>query len=165
MHLRSRLSLLTAIAGLVTFSAAAAPPAADYVAKAGAGDLYEIQSSKLVLASTGNAKLRTFAQQMVTDHTKSTAQVKTAATSAGLHPKPPALDAKKRTDIAALTSAKGEARDRLYLQQQQAAHQEALALHQDYAGTGDKPALKAVAGKIVPVVQHHAQMLGQMGGS
>jgi putative membrane protein len=136
-----------------------AETAADYVAKAGAGDMYEIQSSKLVLASTKNAGLKKFANQMVTDHGKSTVNVKAAAAKSGLKPKPPMLDPDQQAMLKELKAASGAARDTAYVSQQKTAHAQALALHQGYAATGDKPALKAAAGKIVPVVQHHIDML------
>lgn len=151
-----------ALALAVTGSAVAAPPAATYVKMAAASDMYEIRSSKLVLSTTQNAGLKTFAQQMVTDHTKSTADIKAAAMSSGLKPGMPQLPPKKMADISALTAAKGTARDALYIRQQKAAHAEALALHKDYAGTGDKAPLKAVAAQIVPVVEHHATMINAM---
>lgn len=140
----------------------AAPPAPEYVMKAGASDLYEKESSQLVLQSTKDPAVRSFAQSMIRDHSKSTADVTAAATRSGLKPMPPKLDAKKTADVAALRKATGPARDRLYVRQQKAAHAEALALHRDYASTGDKPALKTVAGQIVPVVQHHGEMLAKM---
>lgn len=154
--------LIAASIALISASPGLAQTAAEYVMKAGAGDLYEKQSSQLVLKTTKDPKVRDFAQMMVTDHTKSTADVKVAAQASGLTPKPPALDAKKSAMIADLTKATGPARDKVYLTQQKAAHQEALALHQGYSSIGDKPALKAAAGKIVPVVQHHIEMLSSM---
>ena len=157
---RSIVPFMAAVAGLA-MTAHAAPPAADYVKQAGAGDLYEIQSSKLASTSR-NPQVKQFAQQMIRDHTQSTAEVKAAAKSDGLTPKPPMLMPKQKADIKALTAAKGTQRDALYIQQQKQAHQEALVLHQGYAQDGDKPALKAVAGKITPIVQHHADMLNQM---
>lgn len=151
-------------AATLTFAAAshAAPPAPEFVAKAGASDKYEMTSSKLMLGSTKNAGIKTYANEMITDHTKSTVMVKAAAMKSGLHPKPPVLNAQQKSDVAALTSAKGTARDQLYVQQQKASHQAALDLMQDEAKTGDKPALKSAAGKIVPVVQHHIEMLNAM---
>jgi putative membrane protein len=141
---------------------ALAQSAADYVAQAGASDMYELQSSKLVLASTKNAGLRKFANQMITDHTKSTNDVKAAARQSGLTPKPPMLTSQQQTMIQQLRDAKGAARDSAYVNQQKTAHSQALALHQSYAASGDKPALKAVAAKVVPVVQHHIDMLNGM---
>ena len=142
--------------------AQAAPSPATYVMKAGAGDQYEIQSSKLVLATTKNPALKQFATMMVADHNKSTADVKAAAIRSKLTPKPPMLDAMGTRNIAALKAARGTARDALYISQQKTAHQNALSLHQGYAQAGTAPALKQVAASIAPTVQHHIEMLSSM---
>ena len=138
---------------------APATTAPAYVKMAGASDQYEIQSSRLVLQSTQNAGLREYANMMIAHHTKSTGDVKAAATSAGITVPPPRLDPKGLRDVAALRVVKGTTRDRLYVTQQKAAHQKALALRQGYATSGDTPALKTVAGQIVPVVQQHIEPL------
>lgn len=151
----------TAAALPVAAIAAMAMPASTYVMKAGAGDMYEIQSSKLVMTST-NPAIRSFASQMVTDHTKSTADVKAAAIQSGIHPKPPMLTAMQAKMIADLKRAHGTARDQLYITQQKAAHDQALALHQGYSTDGTSAPLKAVAANIAPVVQSHIQMLSTM---
>lgn len=157
-------AILIACAGsaLAVASPSFAQAAEDYVRKAGAGDLYEKQSSQLVLKTTKNPDLRNFAQMMVSDHSKSTADVKAAAMKSGLKPKPPMLDADKKEMIARLTASTGQQRDAMYVTQQRTAHAEALALHQGYAQSGGKALLKAAAAKIVPVVQHHAEMLDKM---
>ena len=139
----------------------ATPTPKTFVAKAGASDKFEIIEAKLMMGSK-NPDIVSFANQMVTDHTKSTMMVKTAAKSDGLMPAPPMLDAKQRQDLAALTAQHGKARDALYLTQQQAAHADALALMQTYASTGTAPHLKDTASQIVPVVQSHVDMLGKM---
>jgi putative membrane protein len=162
MLVRSRAALAAVTAMTFVGLAHAAPSAVDFVAKAGASDLYEQTSSKLVLASTHDAGVRRFATEMVKDHSKSTQMVKTAALRSGLHPKPPMLDAKKQAMVADLRKAKGADRDRLYLDQQKQAHAEALSLMQDYAAAGSDAALRKAAGDIVPVVQHHIGMLNSM---
>lgn len=149
----------------VPFTAAVAQAplsATSFVAKAGASDQYEIQSSRLVLASTGNRKLRRFATMMVADHTKSTAEVKAAAARSHVHAAPPMLDAQGRRDVAALRAAHGTGRDALYVRQQKAAHQRALALHQSYAARGSAAPLKTVAAHVVPVVRTHIRELATM---
>lgn len=134
----------------------------NYVAQAGASDLYERQSSELVQTSTADPKIKQIARDMVRDHTKSTADVKAAATAAGMKPMPPKLTPKQASDMSALRSAKGKTRDTLYVQQQKMAHDQALALHRGYAAHGDVKPLKAAAAKIAPVVEHHIQMLNAM---
>jgi putative membrane protein len=137
------------------------PTPTQFVAKAGASDVFELREAKLMMSSS-SAGIRDFAQQMQTDHTKSTALVKAAAMKDGLKPGAPMLSAKQTHDIAALTAAKGKARDTLYVTQQKAAHADALALMQGYSMSGTATHLKATAGEIAPVVQGHIDMLGKM---
>ncbi len=157
------LTLAALIAVPMTAVSAQAPMAAStYVMKAGAGDLYEKQSSQLVLATTANPKIKGFAQMMITDHTKSTADVRRAAMAAKVRVAPPTLDADGLKNVAALRAAKGTARDTLYVQQQKMAHQKALALHQGYASNGTVASLRTVAAGIAPVVQSHITELQAM---
>lgn len=160
----NRFMFAAALATLPMASAVAAAPMTPsvYVMKAGAGDQYEIQSSKLLLETTQNAKLRAFANMMIADHTKSTAEVKAAAMKAGLRPAAPKLDAMGMKNVAALRAAKGEARDRLYVSQQKTSHQNALTLHRGYASDGTSAPLKMTAGMIAPVVEKHIAELNGM---
>ncbi|MBV8972522.1 MAG: DUF4142 domain-containing protein [Sphingomonadaceae bacterium] len=136
-------------------------PAATYVMKAGASDMFEIESSKLVQDSK-DPQIQQFAQQMITDHTKSTGDVMTAAKADGLNPPPPALTPKQKGMIDSLKHTTGAKRDLLYTKQQVLAHKETLAFQQEYARSGDKPNLKTTAGQIVPVVQNHLSMVEGM---
>lgn len=155
------LALCTAAALPVAAIAAMAMPASTYVMKAGAGDKYEIDSSKLVMNSA-NPKIRQFATMMVSDHMKSTADVKAAATKSGVKPTPPMLNPMQSTMIANLTKVSGAARDQLYIAQQKAAHNQALALHEEYSVNGTAAPLRTVASNVVPVVKTHIQMLAAM---
>jgi putative membrane protein len=157
---------LTAVAlialPIAAVSAQAPMPASTYVMKAGAGDLYEKTSSQILLETTTNPKLKSFAQMMIADHTKSTEDVKAAAMAANVKVAPPKLDPMGAKNVAALRAAKGTARDRLYVTQQKAAHAKALTLQQGYAANGTVPGLKTVAAGIVPVVQTHITELQTM---
>lgn len=136
--------------------------APDYVKMAGASDQFEIQSAKVEM-TTKNPKLKQFAQQMVTDHTKSTQMVKAAAMKDHVAVHAPMLNADQKQMLAQLKAAKGTARDQLYVQQQTQSHQMALQLQQGYAQGGDKQNLMMAAQQIVPVVQSHIDMLNGMG--
>jgi len=159
-----RTKAVLAAAGALILAGAvhAAPPSPVFVAKAGASDLYERQSSQLVAASTHDRQIRRFAQDMIRDHTKSTQMVKSAAMRSGLHPRPPMLDRAQQGMLAALRRAHGADRDRKYLDQQRSAHNQALGLMQDYAASGSAPALRKAAADIAPVVQHHIDMLNSL---
>lgn len=135
---------------------------AEYVAVAGASDLYERQSSQIVLETTSDPDIRAFATMMVSDHARSTADVKAAAATSKVAAPPPMLTPAQAELIAQLKAENGPARDAAYVAQQKASHGQALAVQQAYAGGGTAPALKATAARIVPVVQHHIMMLMKM---
>jgi putative membrane protein len=136
--------------------------AAGYMAMAGAGDMWEIESSKVFMAKSDNADLKKFAQMMVDHHTQSTEKVKAAAKSANLTPPTPQLDAEQQRMLDEIKAASATNVDEVYKRNQATAHQKALALHQGYAARGDNDALKRAAGEIAPVVQKHITELGRM---
>lgn len=136
--------------------------AAGYLAMAGAGDLWEIESSKAFMAKSENADLEKFAQMMIDNHTQSTEKLKAAATAANLTPPAPKLDAEQQRMLDEIKAAGRSNVDEVYKRHQATAHQKTLALHQGYAANGDNEALKKAAGEIAPVVQKHITELGQM---
>ncbi|WBO21232.1 DUF4142 domain-containing protein [Sphingomonas abietis] len=154
---------LAALSALNALPAAAAPPlsAKQFIAKAGASDMWE-RKEAAIMTTSSNSDVAGFAKQMLVDHAKSTEMVKAAAAKDGITPDAPALSAKQKADFGALSASKGAARDSLYITQQKAAHADALALMQGYAKSGRMKNLKATAGEIAPVVQGHIDMLGKI---
>jgi putative membrane protein len=97
---------------------------------------------------------------LVTDHTKSTADLKTAAAAATPAIALPAvMPAELRAKLDVLKAAKGADFDRLFLEQQKEGHRKALDALNSYASTGDVASLKGFAAKAAPVVQHHLDEL------
>jgi putative membrane protein len=137
--------------------------APDYLTLAGAGDLFEIESSKAVLEKTRNFKIRGFAQMMVKQHQGSTAKLKAAASQAKLTVQPPMLMPVQQSMLDRIKAASADSVDAAYLAAQKSAHQEALALHQGYAASGEVAPLKQAASEIVPVVRSHVEILGKLG--
>ncbi|MFW2830379.1 DUF4142 domain-containing protein [Sphingomonas sp. ID0503] len=158
----------TSMLGAPLMLAIAAPAAAqvmtpaDYGATAGASDLYERTSSQIVLESTRDPKVRSFATMMVADHGKSTATIEAAAAKSQVTAPPPKLMPLQEELVAELRAESGPARDTRYVAQQKAAHNQALAVQKAYAAEGTAPALKLAAAGIVPVVEHHIDMLKTM---
>jgi putative membrane protein len=138
-------------------------PSQDYVTKAAIGDMFEIQSSKLALKKSQDAKVKSFANRMIKDHTASTAKLKSIIKSEQLPLVPPAkLDDAHQQMIDQLNGATGADFDKAYLDMQMKAHEEALAVHQGYADNGLDMKLKAFAKKTSAVVQMHLTMLKGM---
>jgi len=132
---------------------AAAP---DFVAKAAASDMFEIEAGKLAESRSKNPQVKEFAAMMIKDHTKSSADLKAAIAASGQTlTLPTALPEDKQDAINDLSKADAQAFDRKYMEGQVDAHQAALNLLQRYAQDGDVPQLKAFAAATAPTVQRH----------
>lgn len=142
---------------------ATAAQSAAYVAKAGAGDLWEIESSKALLAKSDNSEVRKFAQMMIDQHGQSTAKIKAAATAAKVDVAAPQLDPAQQTMLDEIKQADAGSIDAIYLRHQRTAHDAALALHRAYSDDGDAESLKTAAREIVTVVEMHRSHLDKLG--
>lgn len=139
-----------------------------YLRMAGESDLFEITSSQIALQRTQNPELRAFATRLIDHHTMTT-NATLAAAKAGRVPPPPAvLGPQKRAMIDQLNSQTGMNFDRLFIQQQIPAHEQALALHTNYARSGDVATLRGSASAAIPFVTNHLNearaMQARMGG-
>lgn len=126
----------------------------EYASMAAISDLYEVQSSQLALQRSQSNDVKAFAQEMVAAHTATSNELKPLAASAGVTP-PASLDERRRSMMENLQSASTEDFDDRYIDQQTAAHTEALTLHRTYASNGDNPQLRAFAAKTAPAVEQH----------
>jgi putative membrane protein len=130
-----------------------------YLAQAGSSDQFEIQSGQLALQASQNPAVQGFANTIIRDHTNSTQMLMAAAQAANIPAPPPAILPPQQAMLDQLRAAgTGPAFDQAFQQIQIQAHQQALALHQNYAQSGDVPQLRATAGQIVPVIQNHLTM-------
>jgi putative membrane protein len=145
-----------------TGTPAAPTDAPGYIAKAGAGDMWEIESSQALLAKSKDEAVRKFAEMMIDQHEKSTAKIKAAAGAANIAVTAPTLDAVQRTMLDEIKQADAAGIDAVYLRHQRAAHAAALALHTGYGDSGDTESLKQAAREIVPVIQAHRAELDKL---
>jgi putative membrane protein len=122
---------------------------------AASGDMFEIESSRLALQMSRNPAVQSFAQTMISDHTRLSSEMIAAAQAANLPPPPMQMMPHHAEMLQRLRSAPAGQFDMMYKRDQLAAHQEALNLHRSYAEGGDLPALRAVAARAVPAVEMH----------
>ena len=125
-----------------------------YIPNAAMGDMYEIQAADIALQRSQNAQLKELATMIKTDHTAASNAMK------GMLPQaapgttaPTALDQRRQGLIDNLRSASAENFDRTWIDQQIAAHNEALTLHRGFADQ-DSP-LAAHARSVVPKIEAH----------
>jgi len=127
---------------------------AAFVSNASQSDMYEIEAAKIAQSRSKNAAVTGFAKQMVTDHTAMMNAMKPLAVAAGQTPAAK-LDERRQGFIDNLKSASAADFDKTYIDQQVAAHSEALTLMQGYADGGPDAGLKGGAAKAIPMVQSH----------
>ena len=133
-----------------------APTTADFVKEAAISDMTEIAAAKIALQK-GNADERKFAEQMVTDHTKTSTELKALVTSGDVKAEiPAALDSSSQKKIDNDTKPEDFVSE--YDPMQVSAHKDAVSLFERYAKGGDNPKLKDWAGKTLPHLQHHLEM-------
>jgi putative membrane protein len=125
-----------------------------FVSNASQSDMYEVEAAKIAATRAKNADVKAFAKSMVIDHTAMMNQMKPLVTAAGQKPADK-LDERRQGFIDNLKSASAADFDKTYIDQQVAAHGEALTLMQGYADAGGDAGLKAGAAKAIPKVQAH----------
>ncbi|WP_319798922.1 DUF4142 domain-containing protein [Nitrobacter sp.] len=139
-----------------------APSTADFVKQAATSDMLEIEAARIA-QQKGNDEEKKFAQQMITDHTKTSndlkAMVKDGEVKAEL---PTMLDSSAQAKLDKLRAASPQDFAAIYDPMQVDAHEDAVSLFDRYAKSGDNAKLKNWAGQTLPMLQHHLAMAQQM---
>jgi putative membrane protein len=139
------------------------PKTDDFVKQVAISDMFEIESSKLAQQKAQNAAIKTFAGQMVTDHGKTSTELKGLVSSGKVKMQlPTAMDSAHQSKLDKLKSLNGADFDKQYASDQQAAHKDAVDLFERYAKGGDQADLKAWADKTVPALRHHKEMADKL---
>ena len=125
-----------------------------FVTNAAISDMYEIQAGQIAQTKGQSTGVKDFGKMMVTDHTAMSNTMKPLVRAAGVTA-PTGLDERRKGLIDNLNAAAPADFDKVYLNQQEAAHNEALTLMNGYADRGDDAGLKAAAAKTAPKVQAH----------
>jgi putative membrane protein len=125
-----------------------------FATNAAMSDMYEVQAAKIAQAKASSADVKAYAKMLEDAHTKTTAELKPLAAAANVT-LPAELDQRHKGLIDNLNAAAAADFDKTYLDQQRAAHEEALTLFKTYADGGDDAGLKAFATKTQPALQEH----------
>jgi putative membrane protein len=140
-----------------------APSTEEFAKKVALSDLMEIESSQLALSRQPDADTKPFAEQMVKDHQETSKELKGLVESGKVKVVlPTSLDTEHQRKLDELKSKSGKEFDRAFDQMQLQAHQEAVALFEQYAQAGDNPDLKAWAFKTLPRLKEHLEMAKQL---
>ena len=140
-------------------TAALPTTAQPFVNAAAASDKFEIESSRMLVASGQSAATKKFAQNMIDAHTASTAKLK--STVSGMSPAitpDDTLNAEQQQLLDGLKGKTGAELDTAYASAQVTAHQKTLDTLNAYASGGDNETLKSFASGMVPTVTAHLNM-------
>jgi putative membrane protein len=135
-----------------------APTTQDFVTQAAISDMFEIESGKLADQKAA-AAAKNFGSKMVTDHTKTSDELKALVEDGSPKVKlPTALDSAHQSKLDELKKAEGDDFTETYADMQVEAHENAVSLFERYAEGGEDADLKAWAGKTLPHLKHHLAM-------
>ena len=129
-----------------------------YVSNAAEGDMYEIQAAEIALERSQNPQIRELATMIRTDHTQAAEAMRGIVPQAAPDARiPTELDERRQGLLDNLRSASAEAFDSVYIDQQVAAHQEAVTLHEGFSDNTDAPQLAEHARMVLPKIRAHLQ--------
>lgn len=125
---------------------------AGYVAAAGRDDLYEIQAAELAEQQGNSRAVRSAAAAILAGQKTESRAMRAALEGAGMSlGDTPRLTDRQTAMLGELHAAAGPDFDRIFVEQQRAVGEDALALHEGYARHGDNGVLRGAA--------HHAALM------
>lgn len=151
-------------------STSAATPAGKPLSKAdqkivmdmAAGNMAEIEMAKLADGKSQNDQVKTFARQMIDDHTKALTEIQQLATTKGVT-LPTEIDKKHKAMADKLGAMSGDSFDKAYMKQ--AGVDDHKKMHGMLASAHKRakdPDLKALVARIQPTVEQHMKAAQQL---
>ena len=134
------------------------PTTQDFVTEAANSDMLELAAAKAA-QEKGNPDEKKFAEEMITDHTKTSTELKGLVSSGKVKAELlTALDSSHQSKLDKLKGESGKDFSSDFDSMQVSAHKDAVSLFERYAKGGDNSDLKDWAGKTLPALQHHLEM-------
>ncbi|MBW9052463.1 DUF4142 domain-containing protein [Rhizobium mesosinicum] len=162
IFLASALFLMTCMPAIAADDAAT-QHATDFATKAALSNMFEIEVAKIELSKGKAVDAKEFARDMLRDHERAGPLLAEAAKQDGI-PTPAELDSQRRRKVEALQTADPENLDQAYLSTQVTAHQEAVALFDQFVKEGPDGQLKKTAAKILPDLHMHLTRVQAIAG-
>lgn len=126
-------------------------------------NMAEIEAAKVAQGKSQNAELKTFAQQMIDDHTKALTEVLQLAGARGVTV-PTEVDKRHKAMAGKLAALSGDAFDKAYLAQCGVAEHRKMQWQLAAAAKKARdPELRALAGRMQPTVEQHIKAAQQLG--
>ncbi len=129
-----------------------------FVEEAAAGGMAEVELGKLAQQKATNEQVKQFGARMVQDHTKANDELKALASSKGVQ-LPAGPTKSQQRDMDKMNKLSGAEFDRDYTKHMLADHKKDVSLFEKQSKSGKDADLKAFAGKTLPTLQEHLQMV------
>lgn len=160
-HLMACLATATAMA--FATPAFTAENAQEFVNKAAAGGVFEVESSKIAQDKISDQSVKDFAQKMIVDHGAANAKLESIAGEQKLKV-PSELDPQHKAELDKLQLSEAPL-DQPYVEAQRSAHTDAVSLFEAYAKDGDNATLKSFAQETLPTLKMHKDMIEKIATS
>ncbi len=126
------------------------PEETAFIQQAAVGGMMEVELGNLTTQKTKNPKIKSFAQQMITDHTKANTELQSIAVDLGIK-LPGALPAKEQSNLAAMRQMQNQEYDQNYMDMMVQDHAKTIDLF-NAASKFKNPQLSAFATKTLSVL-------------
>lgn len=128
-----------------------------FVTKAGSGNMAEVELGKLAQEKGTSDQVKSFAQRMVTDHTKANDELKTIAQNKNIT-LPSDLDSHDKALRVRLSKLSGPQFDHAYIQAMVTDHRKVVNEFRHESQMGKDPEVKAFASKTLPTIEEHLKL-------
>jgi putative membrane protein len=163
MGLSGTTALAVVMAGHLAQAQTPIPPSAkDFAMAASQSDQYEILAATVAEAQSQDPRIRTFARQMIQEHTRLDEDLRKAAMASGLPPLVSGMSSDQASLLSSLQSVRGADFDKTYARQQELAHAQAVAVEESFAAAGSDPNLRKAAEAALPAIRNHLKMAQQL---
>lgn len=133
----------------------------EFMTKAASGGLLEVQLGQQVAQKATTPEAKSFARQMVTDHTKSNNELKALAAQQNIT-LPTTLGEDQQKVYDEVLAEKGAELDKKYVSAMLTDHQEDIKDYQEAVTKATDTNIKTYAQKNLPILQMHLGMLEKM---
>jgi putative membrane protein len=136
-------------------------PDGKFAAAAASGGMAEVKLGQLAQQNGSSEAVRSFGQQMVTDHSKTGDDLKNVAQKEGTT-LPVDISKEDQDTYDQLSQLHGAQFDKEYAQDMVKDHQKDIADFQKEASSGKNPSLKDFASRTLPTLKNHLRMAQDM---
>jgi putative membrane protein len=128
-----------------------------FVSDAAQGGMLEVELGRLAAEKAGSNTVRNFGMQMVADHTRANAELKSVAAHKNIEV-PSDMSSSQKSTYDKLAKLSGAEFDKQYMSDMVGDHETDVKEFQTQADKGNDPDVKAFAAKTLPILQKHLQM-------